>query len=133
MFPKFWELFVYSLKISFDFLGNFNYSFYLCPKILNMINVNHSNTELKTLIEKGKSSVYGKLEAKKTFLKALRAFFVVIGILNNTKELLMYKQYNYKKGVKISSVSIIASQIEGMLLFREFEDGSRIDILELKY
>ena len=45
----------------------------------------------------------------------------------------MYKQYNYKKGVKISSVSIIASQIKGMLLFREFEDGSRIDILELKY
>lgn len=98
-----------------------------------MINVNHSNTELKTLIEKGKSSVYGKLEAKKTFLKALRAFFFLIGILNNTKGLLMYKQYNYKKGVKTSSVSIIASQITGMLLFREFEDGRRIDILELKY
>ena len=62
-----------------------------------MIYVNHSNTELKTLIEKGKSNVYGKLAAKKTFLKALRAFFVVIGILNNTKGLLMYKQYNYKK------------------------------------
>lgn len=98
-----------------------------------MIYVNHSNTELKTLIEKGKNNVYGKLAAMKTFLKALRAFFVVIGILNNTKGLLMYKQYNYKKGVKISSVSIIASQIKGMLLFREFEDGSRIDILELKY
>lgn len=103
------------------------------PKFLNMINVNHSNTELKTLIEKGKSSAYGKLEAKKTFLKALRAFFVVLGILNDTKGLLMYKQYNYKKGVKMSSVNIIASKIKGILLFREFEDGSKIDILELKY
>ena len=103
------------------------------PKFKNMIIVVHSNIELKALIEKGKSSAYGKLEAKKTFLKALRAFFVVIGILNDTKGLLMYKQYNYKKGVKMSSVNIIASQIKGMLLFREFEDGSKIDILELKY
>ena len=98
-----------------------------------MIKVVHSNIELKALIEKGKSNAYGKLEAKNTFLKALRAFFVVIGILDNTKGLRMYKQYDYKKGENISSVSIIVSKIKGMLLFREFEDGSRIDILELKY
>ena len=98
-----------------------------------MIKVVHSDIELKALIEKGKSSAYGKLEAKKAFLKALRAFFVVIGILDNTKGLRMYKQYDYKKGVKISYVSIIASKIKGMLLFREYEDGSRIDIQELKY
>lgn len=103
------------------------------PKFEIMIKVNHSNIELKALIEKGKSSTYGKLEAKKTFLKTLRAFFVVIEILNNTKGLLMYKQYNYKKGVKISSVTIMASKIKGMLLFRENEEGSRIDIQELKY
>lgn len=39
-----------------------------------MIYVNHSNTELKTLIEKGKSNVYGKLAAKKTFLKSSACF-----------------------------------------------------------
>ena len=98
-----------------------------------MIKVNHRNIELKALIDKGKSVAYRKLEAKVTFLKALRAFFVVIGILNDIEGLRMYKQYNYKKGVEISSVNIIASKIKGMLLFRESEEGNRIDILELKY
>lgn len=93
----------------------------------------HKNIELKALIEKGKSSTYRKLEAKKTFLKALRAFFFVIGILNDTKELLLYKQYNYKKGEDISSVNINASHINGLLLFKESEDGRIIDICELKY
>ena len=98
-----------------------------------MIKVNHKNIELKALIEKGKSSAYRKLEANKKFLKVLRSFFVVIGILNDIEGLRMYKQYNYKKGVEISSVNIIASKIKGMLLFRESEEGNKIDILELKY
>ena len=98
-----------------------------------MIKVNHKNIELKALIEKGKSSAYRKLEANKKFLKVLRSFFVVIGILNDIEGLRMYKQYNYKKGVEISSVNIIASKIKGMLLFRESEEGNKIDIIELKY
>lgn len=98
-----------------------------------MIKVNHKNIELKALIEKGKSSAYRKLETNKKFLKVLRSFFVVIGILNDIEGLRMYKQYNYKKGVEISSVNIIASKIKGMLLFRESEEGNKIDILELKY
>ena len=98
-----------------------------------MITVTHSNIELKSLIERGKSSAYRKLESKKSFLKVLRAFFGVIGILNNTKDLLMYKQFNYIKGIEISSVSFIVSKINCMLLFRENEEGSKIDILELKY
>ena len=98
-----------------------------------MIKVNHKNIELKALIEKGKSSAYRKLETNKKFLKVLRSFFVVIGILNDIEGLRMYKQYHYKKGVEISSVNIIASKIKGMLLFRESEEGNKIDILELKY
>lgn len=98
-----------------------------------MIKVNHKNIELKALIEKGKSSAYRKLETNKKFLKVLRSFFVVIGILNDIEGLRMYKQYNYKKGVEISSVNIIASKIKGILLFRESEEGNKIDILELKY
>ena len=98
-----------------------------------MIKVRYKNIELKALIEKGKSSAYRKLEANKKFLKVLRSFFVVIGILNDIEGLRMYKQYNYKKGVEISSVNIIASKIKGMLLFRESEEGNKIDILELKY
>lgn len=95
--------------------------------------VNYKNIELKALIERGKSCAYRKLEANKKFLKVLRSFFVVTGIVNNIKELQMYKQFQYNKGVEISSVNIIASKITGMLLFRELEDGNRIDILELKY
>jgi len=98
-----------------------------------MIKVGHRNIELKALIEKGKSGAYRKLEAKKTFLKALRSFFVVIGILNDIEGLRMYRQYNYIKGVETSSVNIIASKIKGILLFREYEEGKKIDILELKY
>jgi len=98
-----------------------------------MILVNHKNIELQTLIEKGQSRAYKKLEAKKTFLKVLRSFFDVIRIMDNTDDLNLYTSYNYKKGVELSSVCIIGSKIEGMLLFREFEEGCRIDILELKY
>lgn len=98
-----------------------------------MIKVKHSNIELKALIERGKSGAYRKLEAKKTFLKALRAFFVVIGILDNLEGLRMYKQYNYIKGIDTSSVNIITSKIKGILLFRESAEGRSIDILELKY
>ena len=130
MYGNYFQL---SLNFSFNLFGNFNYSFYLCHQKQIMIKVNHRNIELKALIDKGKSVAYRKLEAKVTFLKALRAFFVVIGILNDIEGLRMYKQYNYKKGVEISSVNIIASKIKGMLLFRESEEGNRIDILELKY
>ena len=107
--------------------------FIFAPKKKKMIKVNHKNIELRALIERGKSSAYRKLEANKKFLKVLRSFFVVIGIVNNIKELQMYKQFQYNKGVEISSVNIIASKIKGMLLFREMEEGNRIDILELKY
>lgn len=102
-------------------------------KFMIMIKVGHRNIELKALIEKGKSGAYRKLEAKKTFLKALRSFFVVIGILNDIEGLRMYRQYNYIKGVDTSSVHIIASKIKGILLFREYEEGKKIDILVLKY
>ena len=54
-----------------------------------MIKVNHKNIELKALIEKGKSSAYRKLETNKKFLKVLRSFFVVIGILNDIEGLRM--------------------------------------------
>ena len=98
-----------------------------------MVKINYSNIELKALIEKGKSSAYRKLEANKTFLKVLRGFFFVIDVINNIKELEKYKQFNYIKDVDKSSVNIIASKIKGILLFREYEDGKRIDIIELKY
>ncbi len=98
-----------------------------------MIRVNFKNIELTALIKKGKSSEYGKLKSKKTFLKVLRSFFDVIEILDNTEDLQLYKLYNYKKGEEISSITIKASKIEGILLFRESIEGKYIDILELKY
>lgn len=98
-----------------------------------MIVVNVLNLELKSLVEKGKSSVYRKLESKKTFLNALSAFFVVLEILNNTKDLLMYQQYHYNKDVEISWVLIMASRMKATLFFKELEEGRRIDIIGLKY
>ena len=40
-------------------------------KFMIMIKVGHRNIELKALIEKGKSGVYRKLEAKKTSICAV--------------------------------------------------------------
>lgn len=97
------------------------------------MHINILNMELKALIEKGKSNAYGKLESKKNFLNALRAFFVVLEILDNTKELLLYRQYHYNKDVEISRVLIMASKMKATLLFKELEDGRKIDIIELKY
>ena len=103
------------------------------PKFRIMINVSHRNIELKALIEKGKSSAYRKLEERKSFLNTLRAFFFVLEIINSTRDLLLYKQYNYIKGEEKSSVSIITSKFKCILLFRESKEGKSIDILELKY
>ncbi len=98
-----------------------------------MIKVNHSDIELKALIEKGKSSTYRDLETKKKFLMVLRSFFSVIRIIDNTTELNWYTFYNYKQGLKVSSIIIVATQVKGELIFREFDDGRRIDIIKLKY
>ena len=83
-----------------------------------MIKVRHRNIELKALIEKGKSSAYRKLEAKNTFLKALRSFFVVIGILNDIEGLRMYRQYNYIKGVDIEGASFCKISRKRMLFLK---------------
>ena len=58
-----------------------------------MIKVSYKNIELKALIEKGKSSAYRKLEANKKFLKVLRSFFVVMGIVNNNVKEIVNADY----------------------------------------
>ena len=114
-------------------LVNSNKHSIFAAKRKNMIEVNHINAELKALIEKGRSSAYEKLQSKAAFLKALRAFFFLLNIVNDTNELSKYWHLHYKRGVEQSSVLIVASKIRGLLLIKEMEEGRKIDILELKY
>lgn len=62
---------------------------------------------------------------------ALRSFYTILEILDDTTELKRYEYLQYKRGVEISSVLISASKIQGKLLFKEYDHGGRIDILDL--
>lgn len=62
---------------------------------------------------------------------ALRSFYAILEILDDTTDLKRYDYLQYKKGVEISSVLISASKMQGKLLFKEYDYGSRIEILDL--
>ena len=97
-----------------------------------MIDVSFDNIELESLMLDGKSTTYKEVVKKKGFLDSLRAFMSVLRILQNTKELLLYKQFWYKQNVKASSVRISGSNIQSKLVFTAHEVGTRISINDLR-
>jgi len=96
-----------------------------------MVKIEYHNPELESLMSTGKSSTYKELSGKRAFLKAMHGFCSLLRILNSTKDLLMFKQYDYKHRVNISHVLIIGAKIKAKLLFTEFEQGTRISINDL--
>lgn len=96
-----------------------------------MIDIIYGNSELKSLMLEGKSTLYKEIVKKRGFLKSLRAFLLVLKVLRNTKDLLLYEQYGYKSNVKVSYVLIASANIERKLLFTEQEQGTRIVINDL--
>lgn len=96
-----------------------------------MVTINHKNKELESLITKGESQSYGRHAAKKSFLMALRSFYAILGVLDEITDLERYEYLQYKRSLEVSSVLISASRIQGKLLFKEFDSGSRIEIIDL--
>lgn len=96
-----------------------------------MVTINHKNKELESLITKGESQSYGNHVSKRAFLMALRSFYAILGVLDDITDLERYEFLQYKRSLEISSVLISASRIQAKLLFKEFDSGSRIEIIDL--
>ena len=96
-----------------------------------MIGIEYNNPELELLVQKGKSTLYKELSGKRGFLKALHAFLQILRFISNTKDLLFYRQFDYKKDIKVSQVLINSSNIQRKLIFTEKEQGTSIIITDL--
>ncbi len=75
-----------------------------------MIKIIHKNKDLETLIKKGESTTY-KDVSKKAFIKSLRAFYSLLEIIDEAKELMKYHYLKYKK-TELSSVIIVGATLE---------------------
>ena len=91
----------------------------------------HYNTKIIEEMIERKDSYLRKHFMKKTFLKAIHAFYSILHIIDNTRDLSKFKYLNYKKGVKNSSVLISTAKTQGTLLFTEDEFGKNISIYDL--
>ena len=96
-----------------------------------MIKIDYNNKELERLITKGKSSLYKGISRKKSFMKTLQAFSYLLRFLFSTEDLLLYKQYHYKRYSSTSLVLINGSGIQRKLLFSERDQGKSIIINDL--
>lgn len=100
-------------------------------KITKMVYINYNNSELESLMREGISDLYKDVSGKRGFMKALLAFPYLLRFLHSTKDLQMYKQYDYKYSVNVSYVLIKGSNIQRKLLFSELKQGTSIIINEL--
>ena len=96
-----------------------------------MVNVEYNNDALRSLIHEGGSQVYKELSRRKSFVVALQAFVSLLRVLRNTKELLLYKQYNYRHSGDKSRVLINGCRTRRDLLFSEKEEGGSVVIYDL--
>lgn len=95
-----------------------------------MVKINHQNREIENLVVAGKSTLYKELSRKKAFLNALRAFYSVLGVIDNVRDLMVYTYLQYKRK-ELSSVLIAGAGVSKRLIFSEHDDGQGILILEL--
>lgn len=79
---------------------------------------------------KNESTLYKELLRKKAFLKALRAFYYLLEVIDDIRDLMKYTFLQYKRN-ELSSVLIAGGGTNKKLIFSEIEDGQSIEILEL--
>ena len=94
-----------------------------------MVEVRHKNKEIESLVMKEESTLYKELLRKKAFLKAVRAFYLLLEVIDNIGDLMKYTFLQYKLN-ELSSVLIAGGGINKKLIFSEIEDGQCIVILE---
>lgn len=95
-----------------------------------MIKIYHQNREIESLVTTDKSTLYKELSRKKSFLNALRAFYSILGVIDNVRELMVYTYLQYKSK-ELSSVLIAGAGVSKRLIFLEHDNGKSILILEL--
>lgn len=98
----------------------------------NAMNVTFEDTELEQLVLKHKSRKYKKYERDSKFLTALDRVYDDMRDVAKTSDLrlLSYMHYERLKKVGKSSVRVMNGRVE-RLLFREYNDGIEISIIEM--
>lgn len=100
-------------------------------KLLMMVEVHHNNKEIEGLVFKGESTLYKELVRKKAFLKALRAFYSILEVINNIRDLMRYYTFLQYQRKELSSVLIAGAGVSKRLIFSEHDNGQSILIFEL--
>ena len=100
-------------------------------KLLMMVEVHHNNKEIESLVFKNESTLYNELVRKKAFLKALRAFYSILEVIDNIRDLMRYYTFLQYQRKELSSVLIAGTGVSKRLIFSEHDNGQSILILEL--
>ena len=95
-----------------------------------MIEIIHKNKDIETLVKVGRSNRYREV-SKRTFVKSLRAFYALLGIIEKTNELTKYHYLKYQQ-TEQSSVLIVGASISRRLIFGEDDGGKKIHILDFR-
>lgn len=96
-----------------------------------MVEVHHNNKEIEGLVFKGESTLYKELVRKKAFLKALRAFYPILEVIDNIRDLMRYYTFLQYQRKELSSVLIAGAGVSKRLIFSEHDNGQSILIFEL--
>ena len=96
-----------------------------------MVEVHHKNKEIESLVFMNESTLYKELVRKKAFLKALRAFYSILEVIDNIRELMRYYTFFQYQRKELSSVLIAGAGVSKRLIFSEHDNGQSILILEL--
>lgn len=95
--------------------------------------IDFADDDLKELIITGKNKKYKKYAQNEKFMQGLATVYMTMASVSCTKELRAYSFLHYEqlRGTNgLSSVRVLNRMVE-RIIFREYEDGIRIEFLEL--
>ena len=95
-----------------------------------MIKILHKNKEIESLVLTSESTLYKELSRKRAFIKALHAFYSILEVIDDIRDLMKYAYLQYKRQ-EFSSVLIVGSGVSKRLIFTEYDDGQSIIIQDL--
>lgn len=109
-------------------------SLYFCIANTNEMNIDFDDKDLKELIETGYNRKYRKYAKNRKFMDALLVAYNYMVILPKAADLgdypfLRYEKLKYNMSGK-SSIRVLKNCVE-RIIFREYENGIRIEILDL--
>lgn len=96
-----------------------------------MVKISYQNTELESLLTRGRSAMFKAVVNKKSFMQKLCSFKTLLYIINNVVELKFYRYLHYKRNSTFSTVTVECTGLYGDLVFREDEQGKKVTIYDL--